>query len=91
MIDRIGNGGMQRLDTGRLQGVRVGQQADAAASVAAADKAPASPAAALAASGPPVDTDRVAALRAAIANGSYKVDADAIAGKMIALDLPASA
>lgn len=40
------------------------------------------------AEGPPVAVDRVAALKAAIANGSYKIDADAIADRMIAQDLP---
>lgn len=40
------------------------------------------------AEGPPVAADRVAALKAAIANGSYKVDADAIAERMIANDFP---
>lgn len=40
------------------------------------------------AEGPPVAVDRVAALKAAIANGSYKVDADAIADRMIANDFP---
>ncbi len=40
------------------------------------------------AEGPPVAADRVAALKAAIANGSYKVDADAIADRMIENDFP---
>lgn len=35
----------------------------------------------------PVDAARVAELRAAIANGSYKVDPEQIASKMVALDL----
>jgi negative regulator of flagellin synthesis FlgM len=43
------------------------------------------------AEGPPVAVDRVAALKAAIANGSYKVDADAIADRMIANDFPEGA
>lgn len=34
----------------------------------------------------PVDAARVAALRLAIADGSYKVDPDAIAARMIAFD-----
>ena len=42
---------------------------------------------ALAAS-PPVDEARVMRLRAAIADGSYKADPEAIAAKMLALDLP---
>lgn len=40
--------------------------------------------------GAPVDTDRVSALRAAIKAGTYKADPQAIAGKMIASDLPAA-
>jgi negative regulator of flagellin synthesis FlgM len=47
-----------------------------------------SPAADLAAAGPPVDSAKVAAIRAGIADGSYKVDPEAIAAAMIALDLP---
>lgn len=35
----------------------------------------------------PIDTARVAELRAAIANGSYKVDPEQIARKMVDLDL----
>jgi negative regulator of flagellin synthesis FlgM len=42
----------------------------------------------LAAQGAPIDVSRVAAIRAAIADGSYKVDPDAIAAKMIEVDLP---
>lgn len=33
--------------------------------------------------GPPVDVTRVAALRAAIADGRYVIDSDAIAGSML--------
>ena len=40
------------------------------------------------AAAPPVDGGKVASLKAAIADGSYAVDPLAIAGKMIALDLP---
>jgi negative regulator of flagellin synthesis FlgM len=35
----------------------------------------------------PIDTARVAELRAAIANGTYKVDPEQIARKMVDLDL----
>ena len=42
----------------------------------------------LVAGGPPVDTARVATIRSAIAEGRYPVDADRIAERMIALDLP---
>ena len=40
---------------------------------------------------PPVDLDRVAALRAAMADGSYTIDPDRIAAAMIAQDHPAGA
>jgi negative regulator of flagellin synthesis FlgM len=40
------------------------------------------------AGGPPVDSDKVAAIRAAIAEGRYPVDPEKIAERMIALDLP---
>jgi negative regulator of flagellin synthesis FlgM len=45
----------------------------------------------LVAGGPPVDDAKVAAIRSAIAEGRYPVDADKIAERMIALDLPARA
>ena len=38
------------------------------------------------AASPPVDSARVAALQAEIAAGRYRIDADAIAGAMLALD-----
>lgn len=47
------------------------------------------PAARFAKLGPPIDVTRVGEIRAAIANGSYTVDADRLAAAMIALDLPA--
>lgn len=43
------------------------------------------------ADGPPVDGDRVAELRAKIADGSYAIDPRAIADRMMALDLGAEA
>lgn len=54
---------------------------------AKASEASATPAAALAAQGAPVDTDKVAAIRAGIADGTYTVNAKAIADAMIAQDL----
>lgn len=38
------------------------------------------------AASPPVDTARVMALRTAIANGSYAIDPEAIAARMLAFD-----
>jgi negative regulator of flagellin synthesis FlgM len=42
----------------------------------------------LAAAGPPVDAAKVAAIRAAIAEGRYPVDPDKLAASMLAIDLP---
>ena len=53
---------------------------------AAADGA--SPAARMAAEGAPVDMDKIAAIKSAIASGNYPVNADAIAERMLELDLP---
>lgn len=44
--------------------------------------------AALAKAGPPIDSEKIAAIRAAIAQGRYPIDASVIAGKMLELDLP---
>lgn len=74
----------------RLLGAQTGQ----AAPVAKADDAvakgvsgPASPAAAMASKGAPVDMDKIAAIRTAIAEGRYPVDPEKIAQRMIDLDL----
>jgi negative regulator of flagellin synthesis FlgM len=61
------------------------------APVGTADDAPvasASLVAALAEAGPPINSDKIAAIRQAIASGAYPIDPKAIAAKMIALDLP---
>lgn len=60
------------------------------AATASSSASSASPAARMAAEGAPVDMDRVAAIKAAIASGNYPVDASAIADRMLALDLPAA-
>jgi anti-sigma28 factor (negative regulator of flagellin synthesis) len=49
------------------------------------------PAARFARLGPPIDVNRVNEIRAAIAGGSYTVDADRLAAAMLALDLPENA
>ena len=41
----------------------------------------------LAEAGPPIDADKIMAIREAIAGGQYPIDAKAIAARMIALDL----
>jgi negative regulator of flagellin synthesis FlgM len=90
MISAIGSTGTAR--TVQLQGDAVARAEPvakaASAGAEAAHAAQATPAAEMAAQGAPVDMDKVAAIRARIADGSYHIDARAIADKMIALDLP---
>jgi negative regulator of flagellin synthesis FlgM len=87
MIDGIGN------TSGRLALVR-GGAAERSAGIGKAGEggarlqAPASPVAAMAAEGAPVDSAKVAAIRAAIAEGRYPVDPARIAAAMIDADLP---
>ncbi len=52
------------------------------------ERVAANPAARLAQQGAPIDMDKVARIKAAIASGNYPVDADAIADRMVELDLP---
>jgi negative regulator of flagellin synthesis FlgM len=90
MINGIGSTGTGRADPVRADTVQRGAPA-AKVALARDDTgvaAPLNPAAELAASGPPVDADKVAAIRAAIAEGRYPIDPQAIARKMIELDLP---
>jgi negative regulator of flagellin synthesis FlgM len=92
MITAVGPTGIARAI--ELRGDSVTQSAAVAkpgTTDARGAAAPKSPAAALAAEGPPVDSAKVAALREAIANGTYKADPKAIAERMIALDLPTKA
>lgn len=63
----------------------------AAADEDKAGEVSASPATQLVAQGAPVDEARVAAIKAGIADGSYRVDAQAIAKAMIAQDLSTGA
>jgi negative regulator of flagellin synthesis FlgM len=49
-----------------------------------------SPASRMASEGAPIDLDRIAAIKAAIASGNYPVDPERIADRMLALDLPVS-
>jgi len=89
MITGVGPTGIARAIEVRSDSVA---KSEAAAKV---EQAPAqgsstitTPAAELAAQGAPIDTAKVEAIRTAIANGTYKIDAKAIADRMIALDLP---
>ncbi len=75
-----------------LESLRTEKLAPKAAALPAAtdseDASPVSTASGLAAAGAPVDTDKVNDLKARIASGAYKPDPQAIADRMIALDLP---
>src|SRR5690606_31691471 len=90
MISGIGPTNTGRIDATRPDIVQRGTPATPLAAVRsdAGEAASLNPAADLAASGPPIDTAKVAAIRAAIAEGSYPIDPKAIAEKMIELDLP---
>ena len=92
MIDKIGNGNAGRVDFGRGPVERPGAAGRPGGST---DKTSVGGtlgrAAEMAAAGPPVEADRIAALRAAIAEGRYPIDPDRIAERMIALDLPGRA
>jgi negative regulator of flagellin synthesis FlgM len=87
MIDGVGKSGPGPIDLGRAE------KGAAAAPVANAGirngEGPVESAVfGLVSGGAPVDGIKVAAIRAAIAQGRYPVDADRIAESMIALDLP---
>lgn len=92
MINGIGPTGTGRVDNIRSQATQRGAPAGKSAEVRTiGQSAPSNPAADLAASGPPVDSAKVAAIQAAMATGTYAVDTMAIAEKMMALDLPVKA
>lgn len=88
MINGVGSPSPVRI--GQLKDDKVAAPAPAAATAMADKIAVATPSlvAALAEAGPPIDNDKIKAIRQAIAAGQYPIDAKAIAAKMIALDLP---
>lgn len=91
MIKSVGQSISSPIELAKL---REGGKTKTAASVessvdtGASAETTATPAARMAAQGAPVDMDRIAAVKAAIASGKYPVDPERIAEKMIALDLP---
>ena len=91
MINSVGLGLGSAIDTSK---VREGGKSTPTGSVSgkktSAEGVSSSPAARMAAQGAPVDVDRIGAIKAAIASGNYPVDAEAIAQKMLDLDLPKS-
>ncbi|WP_070156376.1 flagellar biosynthesis anti-sigma factor FlgM [Sphingobium phenoxybenzoativorans] len=92
MINSVGQTISSALEASKLR--ESGKARPAAtvsnATVSETASASASPVARMAAEGAPVDMDRVAAIKAAIASGNYPVDATRIAERMLALDLPSS-
>lgn len=89
MIDGIGKSGPGRLQLVRGSVERsapIAQTGDALTQRQVAG--PSNTVAEIASAGPPVDAGKVAAIRAAIAEGRYPVDPDKIAQSMIDLDLP---
>ncbi len=86
MVDAIGNSGAGRVDRPRtLPPEKV--ETDVHKPVVRNDNT--RPAARFAKLGPPIDVTHVSEIKAAIASGSYTVDADRLAAAMLALDLPA--
>ena len=87
MIDGVGKSGPGSIDLGRAE--KGGAPAPVASAGIRSGEGPVESAVlGLVSGGAPVDGAKVAAIRAAIAQGRYPVDADRIAGRMIALDLP---
>jgi len=86
MIDGVGKSGAGRIDLQRAgggQGPAMSRAAGDAPSGARAGGVGAI-VSELVRMGPPVDSDRVAAVRQAIAEGRYSVDPEAIAERMVA-------
>lgn len=92
MINSVGQNLSAAIEANRLKegGRTVRGTAAGSPPTAPGSATSASPAARMAAEGAPIDMDRVAAIKAAIASGNYPVDPAAIADRMIALDLPAA-
>lgn len=90
MVDSIGHSRASALNGIRLKEAGKSQQAAAANLEGGAPETGEvqSPVARMAAEGAPVDSARIAEIKAAIAGGNYPVDPEKIAEKMIDLDLP---
>lgn len=91
MINSVGQSISSAIEANRLREGSKTRAASATGSTGttASASTSASPAARMAAEGAPVDMDRIAAIKAAIASGNYPVNPSVIADRMMALDLPA--
>ncbi|WP_156680345.1 flagellar biosynthesis anti-sigma factor FlgM [Sphingomonas profundi] len=87
MINSIGPTGTGKVVSTQPQGVQKTAAVEQKQQRPAATEVAPNPAADIARAGPPVDTDKVAKVRAAIANGSYNLDIQAIASRMIDIDI----
>lgn len=87
MIDGVGKAGSGRLELVRTSSERTEAVARTGNPGQRVEGTVSSPVAEMTAMGAPVDAEKVAAIRAAIAEGRYPVDPAAIAAKMIELDL----
>lgn len=90
MINAVGPTGIARTSVVRSEGVAKNTAVSKSDSADAQESGAVTTAAGeLAAQGAPIDSAKVASIREAIANGTYKINAKAIANRMIELDLPA--
>lgn len=89
MIEGIGKGGAGRIEPNKA---RIGADMASAKAGDASGRSPSASVGSLvseiASSGPPVDGDKVSAIRAAIEAGRYAIDPARIAERMIESDLP---
>jgi negative regulator of flagellin synthesis FlgM len=91
MIKSVGQNISAAIEASRLrEGAKTRATATTGSTSTATSAASSSPAARMAAEGAPVDMDRIAAIKSAIASGNYPVNPSAIAERMIALDLSAA-
>jgi len=92
MINSVGQALSAALEAAKLR--ETGQARATTKTAAPATETPeveeaaANPGARMAAQGAPIDVERVARIKQAIASGQYPVDPDKIAEKMLDLDLP---
>lgn len=86
MINGVGSASPTRI--GQVKDDKISSAAPVGAVKTVGTGAAPSLVAALADAGPPIDNEKIEAIRQAIAAGKYPLDAEAIAAKMIALDLP---
>lgn len=89
MIKSVGQSISAAIEATRLrEGGKTRASSATDSTTASSSASSASPASRMAAEGAPVDMDRIAAIKAAIASGNYPVNPSAIAERMVALDLP---